>query len=210
MNKILFTTAILSLLAVSCKSPEEKANALIEEDVKKMLYYAESYDPVETVVDSAFTPFDSPIFYDKAIQSYQFCKTIAELKHKMKSEKISMFIHRDGPYQSALDKDNYQEAKNKYNEYDKQIKSLEMKIAVLANELIAMLNEEEVFIGYKVYHRYRAKNRAGEICFDNMEYMFNKDLDQIVASYDMDNNEYKAIEYIYNHLIEIEEELINR
>ena len=30
---------------------------------KKSLYYPETYDPTETVVDSAFTPFDDPLFY---------------------------------------------------------------------------------------------------------------------------------------------------
>ena len=54
---------ILALACASCNhSPEEKANALIEVDLKKSLYYPETYNPAETVVDSAFTPFDDPAF----------------------------------------------------------------------------------------------------------------------------------------------------
>lgn len=56
MERILLG-ALLITLFVSCgKSPEEKANALIEDDIKKVLYHPETYDPAETQVDSAFTP----------------------------------------------------------------------------------------------------------------------------------------------------------
>lgn len=60
---------IVGILAfASCAhSPEEKANALIEASLKKSLYHPETYDPAETLVDSAFTPFDDPVFYEKAL-----------------------------------------------------------------------------------------------------------------------------------------------
>ena len=47
----------------SCgKSPQDKATAYVEKDMPKSLVKPDSYDPIETKVDSAFAPFDSPDF----------------------------------------------------------------------------------------------------------------------------------------------------
>lgn len=85
MERILLG-ALLITLFVSCgKSPEEKANALIEDDIKKVLYHPETYDPAETQVDSAFTPFDDPAFYEKTVQLCKLGMSIDECDRKMKN-----------------------------------------------------------------------------------------------------------------------------
>jgi hypothetical protein len=54
---------------ISCsQSQKDKVNALIQESVRKSLAYPESYKPLETVVDSAFAPFDDPVFYEKTLE----------------------------------------------------------------------------------------------------------------------------------------------
>ena len=55
MKKVLLFVAALMTLVACSKSPEEKANVLIKESMKKTLYHIETYDPVETLVDGAFT-----------------------------------------------------------------------------------------------------------------------------------------------------------
>ena len=67
MRRILLGALLVTLFASCSKSLEDKANTLIEEDIKKTLYHPETYDPAETQVDSAFTPFDDPVFYEKTI-----------------------------------------------------------------------------------------------------------------------------------------------
>ena len=101
MERILLG-ALLITLFVSCgKSPEEKANALIEDDIKKVLYHPETYDPAETQVDSAFTPFDDPAFYEKTVQLCKLGMSIDECDRKMKNAKSSMSI-QSAPYKSAF------------------------------------------------------------------------------------------------------------
>ena len=56
MRRILLGALLVTLFASCSKSLEDKANTLIEEDIKKTLYHPETYDPAETQVDSAFTP----------------------------------------------------------------------------------------------------------------------------------------------------------
>lgn len=200
MNKVLFGTVLCVLFASCSKSQEDKANALIKEDIKKVLYHAEIYDPVETQVDSAFTPFDDPVFYEKTAQLCKLGMTMDEYDKKMKNAKSSMSIW-SGPYQSAFGRNAYQEAKNEYDESAKKIKNIEKKLAELADELKVMLNKEQQFIGFKARHRYRANNNAGQTVFGEMEYMFDKDISRIITAYDMEDNEYRAVQIIYRQIL---------
>ena len=53
MKKVLFLlVAIIAL--VGCKSKEEKAAEMIKKELFKTLYDFDSYQPIETKVDSAF------------------------------------------------------------------------------------------------------------------------------------------------------------
>ncbi|MDY5598922.1 MAG: hypothetical protein SPF66_04395 [Bacteroidaceae bacterium] len=200
MRRILLG-ALLITLFVSCgKSSEEKANALIEDDIKKVLYHPETYDPAETQVDSAFTPFDDPVFYEKTVQLCKLGMSIDECDRKMKNAKSSMSIW-SGPYQSAFGRNEYQEAKNEYDENERNKKSIEAKVQKLATELKTMLENEQQFIGFKARHRYRANNNAGQTIFGEMKYLFDKSLSKIVTSYDMDCEEYKAVQIIYKQML---------
>lgn len=110
MERILLGTLLITLFVSCGKSPEEKANALIEDDIKKVLYHPETYDPAETQVDSAFTPFDAPVFYEKTVQLCKLGMSIDECERKMKNAKSSMSIW-SGPYQSAFGKTNTKKQK---------------------------------------------------------------------------------------------------
>ena len=66
MKKICITISLAIFLLSSCNnSPTDKANVLIKDDMRKSLIITDSYEPVETKVDSAFAPFDEPEFYIK-------------------------------------------------------------------------------------------------------------------------------------------------
>ena len=192
---------LLAMLCVSCsKSLEEKANALIADDIKKVLYHPETYDPAETQVDSAFTPFDDPVFYEKTVQLCKLGMSIDECDRRMKQAKSSMSIW-SGPYQSAFGRNEYQEAKDEYNENARNKKNAEIKAKKIASELKTMLDKEQQFIGFKARHRYRADNNAGQTIFGEMKYLFDKDLRKIVATYDMDDDEYKAVQIVYKQML---------
>lgn len=192
---------LLVMLVVSCgKSPEDKAKALIEEEIKKVLYHSETYDPVETLVDSAFTPFDDPEFFNKTIQLCRLEMSIDECDRNMKSAKSSMSIFSE-LYQSAFVRNEYQEAKNEYDENAHKKKSAEIQVKKLADELKSILSKEKQFIGFKARHRFRANNNVGQTIFGEMMYLFDKNMNQIVASYDMDSEEYKAVQIIYRQML---------
>lgn len=200
MISVLLGIMFVALFASCSKSPEDKANTLIEEDIKKVLYHPETYDIAETQVDSAFTPFDDPAFYEKTIQLCKLGMSIDEYDRNMKNAKSSMSIW-SGPYQSTFGRNEYQEAKDEYDENEQNKKSAEIKAKKLANELKTMLDKKRQFIGFKAWHRYRANNNAGQTVFGEMKYLFDKDIKKIVASYDMDDDEYKAVQFVYKQML---------
>lgn len=64
---VLIVLAILSVMSCS-QSSDDKAKALISESIEKALVHPESYKSLETVVDSAFAPFDDPAFFEKTLE----------------------------------------------------------------------------------------------------------------------------------------------
>ena len=162
MKKNLMFIAVLFALISCNQSPQEKANALIEVDLKKSLYHPETYNPAETVVDSAFTPFDDPIFYEK---------------------------------------ESYNQAKENYEKYLEEKEKTEQKIEKLVDELKSELEKEPQFLGFKARHRYRAQNNGGQVVFGEAKYLFDKDITQIVSVYDMDGDEYKAVQTVYKQML---------
>ena len=102
---------------------------------------------------------------------------------------------------SSYGKNEYMEAKGEYDENAQNKKSAEIKAKKLANELKTMLDKERQFIGFKARHRYRANNNAGQTVFGEMKYLFDRDINKIVASYDMDNEEYKAVQIVYKQML---------
>lgn len=201
MKKIfLFGTVTIILFASCYNSPKDKANFLIKEEMKKMLYHAETYDPVETKVDSAFAPFDDPAFYEKTLQLYNLNMTIDEYDRKMKDAKFSMsLLHDSSP--SSYNKDSYKEAKDKYEKNAEIKRKAEDKAKEIANDLKTMFDKRQQFIGFKAWHRYRANNNAGQTVFGDMHFLFNKDLDKVIMVYDMSSNEYKVVQFLYKQML---------
>ncbi len=81
MKNLLFVVMVTLLLASCAKSPEQKAEALIKEQMQKTLYHPDTYAPSGTQVDSAFTPYDDPVFYEKTLKLAKLLSHILELSH---------------------------------------------------------------------------------------------------------------------------------
>lgn len=197
MKRVLLAV-ILVAFCISCsRSPEDKANKLIEEDLKKVLYVPESYDPVETKVDSAFTPFDDPVFVDKTMQLLDLATSIEEYDNNIKEAKSSMSLWDN--MGSAFSRNEYQEAKDEYDENTQNRTEAISKAKKLGEELKKMMDKERMFIGYKVQHRYRADNNAGNTLFGEKIYLFDKNMNQIVASYNYE--EYKTYQSVCKQIV---------
>lgn len=192
----------------SCNnSPIDKANTLIKEECLKNLLKADSYDPVETKIDSAFTPYDSPTFHEKVMELAKLNQAIQEYDEKAKQAKSSMTIW-EHPY-DAYSRNQYQEDKEEYEEYTEKRNLAEKRVQKIANGIKDMMQKEPEFIGFKAIHRFRANNNAGQTLMGNTYYLFDKDLSQIIVSYDMDSEDFLMIQQIIQQIIDEKEESID-
>ena len=196
MKKLFFVVMTTLMFASCAKSPEQKAEALIKEQMQQTLYHPETYAPSTTQVDSAFTPYDDPEFYEKTLKLAKLGMVIDKYTKEAKSEKSSMSIW-SGPYQSSFGRNEYQEAKEKYNDAISKKEQATKEAKALGEELKKMFNEDSKFVGFKATHTYRANNNAGQTVGGKALFLFDKDMKQIVASYDMDGEEYKAVQYLW-------------
>lgn len=203
MNKLLLGSVLITLFVSCSKSPEEKANVLITESVKKSLYHPDTYSPIETVVDSAFTPFDAPEFRDKALQLCKLSMAIDKYDQEARSKKNDIEFYRDmlNIMYSHSHKESLNQAQEDYNNAISEKTRAENNAKKLAEELKAMIAEGQKFIGFKARHRYRANNNAKQTGFGETEFLLDKDITKIIASYDMDSEEYMAVQLLYKQML---------
>ena len=156
---------------------------------------ADSYDPIETKVDSAFAPYDLPAFHEQVIELLKMGVEMQGYKEKAKQAKSSMAIWSN-PY-NAFSRNEYQENKAEYEEYKEKQKAIEKRIKKSAEKIRETAQESPEFIGFKAFHRYRTNNNAGQTLLREVLYIFNKDFTQILAVYDTASEEY----VVYQQLI---------
>ena len=184
--------AFLTLVLVACsQSQEQKAEVLIKESLKKSLYKPETYKPVETKVDSAFAPYDDPAFFEELVELGKMNSEYEELEEKAKRAKSSMAIW-SGPYQTAFGRNEYQEAKEEYDEANVQIEKLKTKGKKQYEKVVSMLQSERKFIGYKALHNYRADNNAGSTLIGNTFFFIDENFTEV--RYSMEEEEYEQVQ----------------
>lgn len=184
--KKLFLFLVGFVILVSCNnSPEDKANTLIKKELNKVLYHAETYDPVETVLDSAFYPKDSPELYEKMEVLTKLSLDLEEQQVRAKSAKSSMALW-DSPYQSAFGKNQYNEYKDEYEKASEEVATLISELAPKMQEFSAMLNEKPRFIGFKAFHTYRAQNNGGNVDFGHTYFLFDPKIENVLYSCEME------------------------
>ena len=206
MKKI-FYLALVTVVIAACGQPQEqKAEALIKESLKKSLYKPETYKPVETKVDSAFAPYDDPAFFEELAELGKMNSEYADLEEKAKHAKSSMSIW-SGPYQTSFGRNQYQEAKEEYDEANAKIEKLKTKGRKQYEKVANMLQENRKFIGYKAIHNYRADNNAGNTLIGNTIFFIDKNFEEVTYSMEVEeyNQVQEAIEQLQEQLEETEE-----
>ena len=187
-----FYLAFFTFALVACsQSQEQKAEALIKESLKKSLYKPDTYLPVETKVDSAFAPYDDPAFFEELAELGKMNSEYEVLEEKAKRAKSSMAIWI-GPYQTAYGRNEYQEAKEEYDEANAQIDMLKTKGEKQYQKLLSMLQGERKFIGYKALHNYRADNNAGNTLIGNTIFFIDENFTEV--QYSMEAEEYEQVQ----------------
>lgn len=205
--KKLICLSIITVLLVACnQSQEQKAEVLIKESLKTTLYKPETYKPIETIVDSAFAPYDNPAFYEDLSELVKMGEDLEKLNNNAKQAKKLMSIWGERPYQTSFDKANYQEAKEEYEKTNAMIEKMKAKGKKQLEKVTAMFKEEPSFIGFKAFHNYRANNNAGNTLIGNSVFFIDKNFETI--TYSMEVEEYNQMQDLIKQFKEEIEEMV--
>lgn len=194
MKKLLPILAFLTLIAACSQSPEQKAEALIKDAVLKNLILPDTYQPVETKLDSAFTPYHDPKAIAAFLDLFQNEQKRGIVEEQMKQAKSSMAIW-SGPYMTAFGREKYQQAKEEYESYQATYESLSKNYEQILATIGELFSKQPEFIGYRAHHRFRANNNEGDTMLSGYYFLFDKAITQIVAQWDEEDID------IYNEIL---------
>lgn len=207
MKKMLFFILLIGFCLTSCtQSPEEKANAIIEQYIKSCLYKPDTYEKVTTQVDSAFTPFCDPNFHktlltlQKVNEDIEDCEIDINAKKDEMSHAQSYMSIYDTPYSTSHDRTQYQRYKEDYEKHKQELQELiEKKEGLIKktdqirSEIQNMISIKPQFIGFQVFHRYRADNNSGQTLMGDSYFILDQNFTQILAVYDTESEEFETI-----------------
>lgn len=204
-NKFLLF-GIIVLIFTSYKSREEKVNELIKADLYKTLYDFSSYEPIETIIDSAFTS----IYRDSTILNYayilQACLDISnEYLDEIKDAQSTMDIWGDS--YSAYSRRKYSEAKEKFDSNFEKAKFYMQKM----DETMPLIKEEidnfkPSFCGFQAKHKFRCKTKGGNFTIGNYLYVIDDKFEKILSTNDIDDDDNERIISLINEAKEYKKE----
>ena len=203
MKKVLYLILVLIVLAACSQSPEQKAEVLIKDSLKKSLYKPDTYKPVDTKVDSAFTPYDDPKVIEEVNNFISLTNDAMSLEEEIKKYKKKMALW-SGPDRSEYSKNEYNEAKEQYESNSKVLDKKIEKVKESMQKLSSMVNGKKNFICYKATHNYRADNNAGSTLIGNTVFIIDKDFKEVLYSMELDD--YEEMKYSIDKIKELIEQ----
>lgn len=172
-TKSLIITLIAILGLCSCgKSKEEKAQEMAANYLKGVLYHFDSYEPLQTKVDSSFVALSTDReAIELTLDMLKLFQSAQEYADKIESAESSMEIWSPSGYSSAYSKGEYRRAKeerdNNQRLLDKtkdriqnQFSKIKSRQSYLEAEALLKIGD---FNGWKVYHKFKSLNGAGTL-----------------------------------------------
>lgn len=198
-STLLFITFLAFVLSSCTKSTEEKAKELSEAKIKESLIIPDSYDLASIEVDSAFTPYDDPQFYELTIELAKDGTAIEQAKRDMDDAQSSIALWAS-PYQTSYGLNEQNQAKAKYRQAKKAESDATEHAKSIAEKMRVMFSKDPEFIGMKAKVSYRAKSNNGNVQIGTAKVLFDKDMTKVINIYDMDVEEYQAFIAVCNEI----------
>ena len=190
MKKIILLFAV-SIFFTACKSKEEKAEILAKQAMKGVIANYETYEPIETTIDSAFAPVMTPENYEFIAQIPNLTRSYAECQEAAKNAKITMDIFSDSEYSSH--QETYKDAKEKYEKNSQRVAEIENMMRNFYSKVEKLSKEKPVFNGYKVHHKYRFVNDNDKKEIGEFLFLMDEDLTEVKAKLDLNDEVLKAM-----------------
>lgn len=162
-KKLIIGLAVCVLCSCG-QTKEEKAQQMAAEYLNGEIYNFESYEPIQTKVDSSFISLSSDKdAIELTLDMLKLLKTTSELAEEVENAKRMMAIWEPCEYSNAYSLERYEQEKN---EMDKKRRLLD-KTKERVETLFQKIKERQSVIksgdfnGWKVYHKFRSLNAEG-------------------------------------------------
>ena len=191
---------IAAIASTSCKSNEQKAEALIREQLSKTLYDYESYEPIETIVTEAYeTPYNSPECILQALEiADHIDKAEQYIDEATNALEYAAIWGAPTYYSSSYSDSQYYKYKAQAEENEAAFRE-EFEAAhtmgLALQDYIQAMNPEQV-VGWEVRHRFRCKTRGGMSDIGDYRYIVDKKFENIIFYEDMDGEDSSRVRNI--------------
>lgn len=197
-------------IMVSCtQSPEKKAETLIKKAIidEVSTVPSLSYKPVETIIDSAFSPIDNPDFINLVIKIHDQHEEIDKIKEEIQNARLNeaQLKSYNRYYTTEYDRLRIAQAKEKREAAERKLEKVKIQIQDNYSEAQKIVNKGEFFIGYYVVHSYRVGIKSKLMLPEKSYYLLNKDLSSIITTWTE-----KDIEHYNKCLDELKEMIKNK
>ncbi len=181
---IVITASILSLSACS-PSNEEKAQTMAADYLKGVLYHFDSYEPLQTIVDSSFVALSTDEQAIKmTLDMIKLFNSAQEYANEVERAESFMEMWSPTGYDTAFSKGEYRRAKEERDNnqelldktkdrIQKQFSKIKSRQSYLELEAVLKIGD---FDGWKVCHKFKSLNGAGTVDLFG-EYVFFCDKD---------------------------------
>lgn len=170
------------------QTKEERATSLVQQSLPEELFVRSSYESVEMKLDSAFSPFDSPEYFDKLVEINKLgFKAVAMHKVMDNLEKLISLYESKSSQARHISKQTYLKTRDRYRALTDSINLMVEQINILSESVAQSSEERAEFIGFKAIHTYKVVDRDGQILRRKQYLLYDKDISKIIASYNLND-----------------------
>ncbi len=192
--KRMLLALLCGLSLCGCSSREDKANALIKDYMFKNLSDFNSYEVVETIVDSAYSiPYDQDLL--ASILALLVCvdNQNDEAKATLQlEEKIDFYYNEAAKYsygvRQRLYDDIHEMEDDLHAQRKKYIKAIELKDFARGRVEDQLENMDNHLVGWAITHTFRCKDSDGKARLNTMVFSCDKNLKEIKSKMSKEEN----------------------
>ena len=189
MKKVIWFILAAVCLCACSESMEEKANKLIKKELNKVIVNIDTYEPIETVIDSAFAPMMTAETYELLKGAPAQIRRLSGIMDEIDIAKRGMSLTKNSFF--SFEREKYKEYKEQYESANKRLEEMEAKMKAVTDKLNQRKEAEPVFNGYRVQHQYRYVKNDGTKTIGKHMFLMNKDFSVVEAMLDMEDQDIK-------------------
>ena len=200
MKHLVSTFKLMAILAFSifimsaCTSREKKVAETIKDNMFKTLYDFESYQPIETKIDSLKRDkYGDTLIYDNIMLARAVNEEFNDAKKEFDDQEETANIYRPTTYSSSYNDAKFEKARDKMGEALAKMKlyaNILDSIRVEAQKMEKNCDGKQY--GWLVTHKFRCKTKGGNPTIGTYIYFMDMDCERIIRSFDEDDLTYES------------------